>query len=234
MLKPPWIQSQTNDWYRLILVTNHCKFHLLIFSRAFSGFATNSPPDTVVICVFDFILDELVNKRECCRAVLVDIKIAFDTVDHQILLRNKIERYIFWPFLFILYINNIFDCINPSKMFCHLYADDTIINHSPIPLIKVRRSEFLVLQASSQLILIKQRLFPWKKGSEISRLTSATNWKFWPVVGIDGVLFWPLLDPYGKASGVRPQSANHKKSPRNNGEQWKPAWILARGFNESK
>ena len=34
------------------------------------------------------------------------------------------------PLLFLLYINDVFDCINPSKTFCHLYADDTIIIQS--------------------------------------------------------------------------------------------------------
>ena len=34
------------------------------------------------------------------------------------------------PLLFLLYINDIFDCTNKSKTFCHLYADDTIIVQS--------------------------------------------------------------------------------------------------------
>ena len=33
------------------------------------------------------------------------------------------------PFLFLLYINDIFDCVH-SKTFCHLYADDTVIIQS--------------------------------------------------------------------------------------------------------
>ena len=33
------------------------------------------------------------------------------------------------PLLFLLYINDIFDCIH-QKTFCHLYADDTIIIQS--------------------------------------------------------------------------------------------------------
>ena len=137
-----------------------------ILSSSQSGFRHGHSTDTAVICVSDFILKEL-GKRKYVRAVLVDLKKAFDTVDHQILLKKlfcygfrdvSLEWFqsylsdrlqctllentmsdlskenpfgvpqgsVLGPLLFLLYINDIGDCINPGT-FYHLYADDTII-----------------------------------------------------------------------------------------------------------
>ena len=141
-----------------------------ILNPSQSGFRYGHSTDTAVICVSDFILDELAKGRYV-GAVLVDLKKAFDTVDHKILLKKVFcygvrdvsfdwfesylsereqcsvidgslssltseEAYgvpqgsVLGPLLFLLYINDIFDCINPTKTFCHLYADDTIIVQS--------------------------------------------------------------------------------------------------------
>ena len=141
-----------------------------ILNQSQSGFRYGHSTDTAVICVSDFIFEELAKGRYV-GAVLVDLKKAFDTVDHQILLKKlfchglrdtsldwfqsylgdreqcsvidgcqssmtREEAYgvpqgsVLGPLLFLLYINDIFDCINPSKTFCHLYADDTIIVQS--------------------------------------------------------------------------------------------------------
>ena len=140
-----------------------------IISEFQSGFRNGHSTDTAVSFVSDFILEE-VAKKNYVGAVLVDLKKAFDTVDHLILLK-KLYCYgirdvsfdwfrsylscreqcsmvgdvrssfmdegqygvpqgsVLGPFLFLLYINDIFDCIS-SKTFCHLYADDTVIIQS--------------------------------------------------------------------------------------------------------
>ena len=59
-----------------------------ILSPSQSGFRYGHSTDTAVICVSDFILDELA-KGNYVGAVLVDLKKAFDTVDHQILLKKS-------------------------------------------------------------------------------------------------------------------------------------------------
>ena len=140
-----------------------------IISQYQSGFRNGHSTDTAVSFVSDFILEE-VAKKNYVGAVLIDLKKAFDTVDHTILLKKLFcygirdvpfewfESYlcgrkqcsvlgdskssfldegkygvpqgsVLGPFLFLLYINNIFDCIQ-SKTFCHLYADDTVIIQS--------------------------------------------------------------------------------------------------------
>ena len=58
-----------------------------ILSRSQSGFRNSYSTDTAVICVSDFILEEL-GKGKYVGAVLVDLKKAFDTVDHKILLKK--------------------------------------------------------------------------------------------------------------------------------------------------
>ena len=58
-----------------------------ILSSSQSGFRHGHSTDTAVICVSDFILKEL-GKGKYVGAVLVDLKKAFDTVDHQILLKK--------------------------------------------------------------------------------------------------------------------------------------------------
>ena len=58
-----------------------------ILSRSQSGFRNRYSTDTAVICVSDFILEEL-GKGKYVGAVLVDLKKAFDTVDHKILLKK--------------------------------------------------------------------------------------------------------------------------------------------------
>ena len=140
-----------------------------IISEFQSGFRNGHSTDTAVSCVSDYVLGE-VAKKNYVGAVLVDLKKAFDTVDHLILLK-KLYCYgirdvpfdwfrsylscrkqcsvvgdvrssfmdegnygvpqgsVLGPFLFLIYINDIFDCIS-SKTFCHLYADDTVIIQS--------------------------------------------------------------------------------------------------------
>ena len=58
-----------------------------ILSENQSGFRNSHSTDTAVICVSDFILEEL-GKKKYVGAVLVDLKKAFDTVDHKILLKK--------------------------------------------------------------------------------------------------------------------------------------------------
>ena len=58
-----------------------------ILSKSQSGFRNKFSTDTAVICVADFVLEEL-SKGKYVGAVLVDLKKAFDTVDHKILLKK--------------------------------------------------------------------------------------------------------------------------------------------------
>ena len=140
-----------------------------IISEFQSGFRNKHSTDTAVSCVADYVLGE-VAKKNYVGAVLVDLKKAFDTVDHVILLKKLFcygirdvpfdwfESYlndreqcsmvddckssfmfegkygvpqgsVLGPLLFLLYINDIFDCVH-STTFCHLYADDTVIIQS--------------------------------------------------------------------------------------------------------
>ena len=58
-----------------------------MLSTSQSGFRHGHSTDTAVICVSDFILKEL-GVGKYVGAVLVDLKKAFDTVDHKILLKK--------------------------------------------------------------------------------------------------------------------------------------------------
>ena len=58
-----------------------------ILSSSQSGFRNAHSTDTAVICVSDYILDEL-SKGKYVGAVLVDLKKAFHTVDHEVLLKK--------------------------------------------------------------------------------------------------------------------------------------------------
>ena len=58
-----------------------------ILSENQSGFRNSHSTDTAVICVSDYILEQL-GKKKYVGAVLVDLKKAFDTVDHRILLKK--------------------------------------------------------------------------------------------------------------------------------------------------
>ena len=59
--------------------------HLL--SNSQSGFRNSHSTDTAVTCVSDYILSEL-SEGKHVGAVLIYLKKAFDTVDHQILLKK--------------------------------------------------------------------------------------------------------------------------------------------------
>ena len=140
-----------------------------LLSKSQSGFRNIHSTDRAALCVSDYILEEL-SKGQNVGAVLVDLKKAFDTVDHEILLKKLFclgfrdvsfdwfQSYLSSRFqcsvvgekesslpredhfgvpqgsvlahlIFLIYINDIFSCINPLT-FCHLYADDTIIIQS--------------------------------------------------------------------------------------------------------
>ena len=58
-----------------------------ILQSSQSGFRNKHSTDTAVLCVSDFILEEL-GKGRYVGAVLIDLKKAFDTVDHRILLKK--------------------------------------------------------------------------------------------------------------------------------------------------
>ena len=58
-----------------------------VLSENQSGFRNSHSTDTAVIYVSDYILGEL-GKKKYVGAVLVDLKKAFDTVDHRILLKK--------------------------------------------------------------------------------------------------------------------------------------------------
>ena len=59
-----------------------------LLSKSQSGFRNIISTDTAVLCVSDYILEELF-KGQYVGTVLVDLKKAFDTVDHEILLKKK-------------------------------------------------------------------------------------------------------------------------------------------------
>ena len=110
-----------------------------ILSSSQSGFRNAHSTDTAVICVSDFILDEL-SKGNYVGPVLFDLKNAFDTVDHQILLK-KLFSYGFRdiyplvslkvqsldPYYFFFTLTTLTRVLTHKKTFHHLYADDTII-----------------------------------------------------------------------------------------------------------
>ena len=63
-----------------------------ILSKSQSGFRNSHSTGTAVFCVSDYILEEL-SKRNYVGAVLVDLKKAFDTVDHEILLKKLLSWF---------------------------------------------------------------------------------------------------------------------------------------------
>ena len=131
-----------------------------LLSKSQSGFRNIISIDTAVLCVSDYILEELF-KGQYVGTVLVDLKKAFDTVDHEILLKKKLfclefrdvsfdwfqsflssrfqcsvvpekqssrlredhfgvpQGSVLEPLLFLIYINDIFSCINPLT-FCQM------------------------------------------------------------------------------------------------------------------
>ena len=63
-----------------------------VINKYQSGFRDSHSTDTAVIHVSDYILDQL-SKGKFVGAILVDLKKAFDTVDHQ----NSIEEtFLLW------------------------------------------------------------------------------------------------------------------------------------------
>ena len=175
-----------------------------LLSTSQSGFRHGYSTDTAVICVSDFILKEL-GDGKYVGAVLVDLKKAFDTVDHKILLKKLFcygfrdvsldwfesylsDRYqctllentmsdftqenpfgvpqgsVLGPLLFLLYINDIGDCISHDT-FYHLYADDTII---------IRSANDPELLRSSMMQQLKD-LGKWFFNSKLSVNTSKTE-----------------------------------------------------------
>ena len=66
--------------------------HHKVINKHQSGFRDSHSTDTAVIHVSDYILDQL-SKGKFVGAILVDLKKAFDTVDHQ----NSIEEtFLLW------------------------------------------------------------------------------------------------------------------------------------------
>ena len=58
-----------------------------LLSKSQSGFRNIHSTDRAALCVSDYILEEL-SKGQNVGAVLVDLKRAFDTVEHDILLKE--------------------------------------------------------------------------------------------------------------------------------------------------
>ena len=61
------------------------KHNLLAFEHF--GFTINSSTEQAITTIYDKFLDNLDNKQYTC-AILLDIKKAFHTIDHQILLKK--------------------------------------------------------------------------------------------------------------------------------------------------
>ena len=57
------------------------------------GFTTNSYTKQTITTIYDKFLENLDNKQ-CTCAIFLDIKKAFDTINHQILLK-KLHHYVF-------------------------------------------------------------------------------------------------------------------------------------------
>ena len=72
----------------------------MVFKRKYNirtpeqfGFTTNSSTELVITTIYDKLLDNLDKNKYTC-AILLDIKKAFDSLDHKILL-NKLNYYRF-------------------------------------------------------------------------------------------------------------------------------------------
>ena len=57
------------------------------------GFTTNSSAEQAITNTYDKFLDKLYNKQHIC-AIFFDIKKAFNTIDHKILLKKLLPQWL--------------------------------------------------------------------------------------------------------------------------------------------